>query len=60
MNNGKPNDIRPCTIRCGADNFENAIREFGVENAAEWFGHHAESDFVKETIEILRERSGLE
>jgi hypothetical protein len=37
--------------------FENAIRAFGVTAACEWFGHRPDSEFTKETIHVLVERS---
>jgi len=39
-----------------ADRFENAIREFGVSSACEWFGHAADSEFTLETIKVMNER----
>lgn len=43
--------------RTSGDRFENAIRTYGVLAACEWFGHAADSDFTKETVRILAERS---
>jgi len=43
--------------RTSGDRFENAIREFGVVNACEWFGHRADSEFTKESIRVLAERA---
>ena len=43
--------------RTPGDRFENAIREYGVVAACEWFGHRADSEFTKETAQILAERS---
>jgi hypothetical protein len=40
----------------GGDQFENAIRRFGVVNACEWFGHRPDSEFTKDTIRVLDER----
>lgn len=57
---GNPGDIPPVEVKCKADEFENYIREFGVVNACEWFNHSYDSEFTKETIEVLLERSGLE
>ena len=61
---GSPGDIPPVegviSSQCKADEFENYIREFGVVNACEWFNHSYDSEFTKETIELLLERSGLE
>lgn len=42
----------PCAV------FENAIRRIGVVFACEWFGHAPDSDFTRETIRVLRKRSG--
>ena len=52
-------EIPPCEVKCRADIFENAIRAIGVEFACEWFGHEADSEFTKETIKVLCERSGI-
>lgn len=57
---GSPNEIPLVEVKCKADEFENYIREFGVVNACEWFGHSSDSEFTKETIEVLLGRSGLE
>lgn len=43
--------------RTTGDRFENAVREFGVVNACEWFGHAADSEFTKETVRLLIERA---
>lgn len=53
---GGPSEIAPVQERTACDEFENAIRKFGVVNACEWFGHQ-DGDFVPETIRILIERS---
>ena len=57
MEFGGPGEIPPVEEKCAADIFENAIREIGVVNACEWFGHSSDSDFTAETIDTLRERS---
>jgi hypothetical protein len=57
---GGPNEIPPAEVRCPNDEFENMIRKYGVVNACEWFGHSFDSEFTKETVEILLERSGIE
>lgn len=59
MKYGGKNEIPPCEVKCPADVFENQIREIGVEFACEWFGHNADSEFTKETISTLCERSGI-
>ena len=60
MKYGNKNEIPPCEVKCRADIFENAIREIGVEFACKWFGHEANSEFTKETIKVLCERSGID
>ena len=57
MENGGAGQIKPAKVKCQADKFENAIREIGVVFACEWFGYDAESEWTKETIKILIERS---
>lgn len=56
---GKPGQIPNVPLAVGADYFENAIREFGVIDACEWFGHASDSDFTAETIKELLKRSGI-
>ena len=58
MKNGGKNEIPACEVACPADVFENAIREIGVVFACEWFGHKENSDFTKQAIKMLYERSG--
>jgi hypothetical protein len=60
MKYGNANEIPQVEIKCGSDVFENEIRRIGVEFACEWFGHDNNSDFTKETINILCERSGID
>ena len=60
MKYGKQNEIPACEVKCPADVFENAIREIGVEFACEWFGHDVDSEFTKETVRMLCERSGID
>jgi|GEM_PF-2619982 len=55
---GKAGAILSIEPRCLADEFENEIRKHGVIFCCEWFGHSKYSDFTKETIKILLERSG--
>lgn len=54
---GYAGDIAQVEEKCPSDAFENHIRRIGVVAACEWFGHAFDSDFTKETIRILRERS---
>jgi len=54
---GGANDIPPAEEECPNDVFENAIRAFGVVAACEWFGYPADSEFTRETIKHLSERS---
>ena len=60
MKYGRENQIPAVKVTCRADVFENAIREIGVEFACEWFGHNADSEFTRETIKALCERSGID
>jgi len=39
------------------DVWENAIRKYGIVAACEWFGHSSDSEFTKETIRWLAQRS---
>lgn len=58
MKDGNPKDIENVEVGCAMDAaFDNAIREFGAVNACEWFGHDPDSEFTKETIKVLRERT---
>jgi hypothetical protein len=40
-----------------SDAFENAIRRIGVVAACEWFGHAPDSEFTRDTIRELQQRS---
>ena len=53
----QPNTIPPVKVTCANDEWENAIRKFGVSNACEWFGHEYNSDWAEETMHILLERT---
>ena len=57
---GGAGQIPPVVVKCPADAFENVIREYGVVFACEWFGHEYNSEFTKETIKELMQRSGIE
>ena len=59
MKNGGNNEIPACEVTCQADVFENAIRAIGVVFACEWFGHSEGSDFTRNAIKTLSERSGV-
>ena len=54
---GGAEEIAQAEVECEGDEFENVIRRFGVVAACEWFGHAPDSEFTKEIIRILRERS---
>lgn len=54
---GNAGDIPYADEKCGMDVFENHIREIGVVTVCEWFGYAPDSDFTKETIRVLKERS---
>lgn len=54
---GGPCEIPLVPVRCKNDEWENMIRTYGVVNACEWFGYSPDSEFTKETIKILMERS---
>lgn len=53
MKNGNAGEIPKVEVKCQADVFENAIREFGVVAACEWFGHSPDSEFTAESIKVL-------
>ena len=59
MKFGGKGEIKHCKVECPCDVFENSIRDVGVEFACHWFGHDNDSDFTKETILALCERSGI-
>lgn len=59
MKYGNKGEIPPVDIKCEADIFENELRRIGVEYACEWFGYNVNSDFTKETIRVLCERSDI-
>lgn len=57
---GSPNEIPQVGVACPNDEFESVLRRFGVVNACEWFGWDSDSEFTRETIEYLLQRSGIE
>lgn len=57
---GGAGEIPPVEVKCPADAFENDIRKIGVVWAAEWWGYSSDSEFTRETIKLLLERSGIE
>lgn len=59
IKDGAPGAFPPVLVGTPSEEFENAIRKFGVVNACEWFGHAPDSDFTAETIKVLAER-GME
>ncbi|HHZ68947.1 MAG TPA: hypothetical protein EYN54_01375 [Methylococcaceae bacterium] len=56
---GGPDEIPQVEATCSNDIFENGIRNMGVIAACEWFGHDVDSEFTKETRDVLCHRSGL-
>ena len=54
---GGAGEITPANVKCPMDEFENNVRAIGVVCACEWFGHDRDSEFTKETIRTLLERS---
>lgn len=59
MKYGRKEEIPIVDEHCPVDVFENAIREFGTVAACEWFGHECNSEFTKETIKVLCEKSNI-
>jgi hypothetical protein len=56
----KANAIPQAEVMCGADVFENMIKDCGVGFACEWFGHEYDGNFAKETVNTLCERVGID
>lgn len=54
-----PGDLPPVDVQTTGQRFENAIREYGIVNACEWFGHAPDSGFTQDTISDLRGKQGL-
>lgn len=54
---GHARAIPPAAETVPADRWDNIIREWGVVYACEWFGHHRSSDFTRDTITELLDRS---
>lgn len=50
IKNGGTGEITPVDVQTPCDEFENAIRKFGVVAACEWFGHAPDSEFTKGSI----------
>lgn len=57
IKHGGPKEIPPVPEHAPIDAFENAIRAVGVVTACEWFGHFPDSEFTRDTITVLIERS---
>lgn len=53
----QPNTIPPVDVTCANDEWENAIRKFGVSNACEWYRQEYNGEWAEETMHILLERS---
>lgn len=53
----EPVEFRAVDERTTGARFENAIREYGIVAACEWFGHRSDSEFTEETIRVLAERA---
>lgn len=56
IKDGGAGALPPVEVKCPFDEFDNAIRKIGIVEACEWFGHAADSEFTKVTIEVLRAR----
>ncbi|MBU9635464.1 hypothetical protein C6Q07_11050 [Burkholderia multivorans] len=57
IKNGGAGEIQRVPENTTGDAFENAIRTFGVVAACEWFGHASDSEFTRDTIATLMERT---
>jgi hypothetical protein len=55
----KGNAIPQSQAMCGADVFENIIKDCGVGFACEWFGHEYDGHFAKEIVNTLCERAEI-
>jgi hypothetical protein len=53
----EPKALQSIDAYCPSDKFENAIREFGIGNACEWFGYMFDGPFAQDTIETLKQRA---
>lgn len=40
-------------VKVGCDIFENAIRQFGIRAACEYFGHDFNGEFADATVKLL-------
>lgn len=49
-------DALPVEFATTGARFEQAIRDYGVVNACEWFGYRKDDEFTAETIRVLDER----
>ena len=56
IKDGGAGALSPVEVKCPNDEFENAIRKYGVVSACEWFDHAFNSSFTAESIKVLRER----
>lgn len=55
----KANAIPQSEVKVPNDEFENIIKKFGVGHSCEWFGYDIDSDFAKETVNVLCEGVGI-
>lgn len=53
----QPGALPPVPVKCGADRFDNFIREYGIGYCCEWFGHEFDGEFAAFTVHTLQERN---
>jgi hypothetical protein len=55
-----PEALPPVPVTCGADEWDNIVRKWGVGYCCEWFGYDYDSEFTAETLRILMDRAAPE
>lgn len=53
----QPGALPPVPVRTGGDRMDNAIREHGIGNFCEWFGHEFDGEFAIFSVKVLQERN---
>lgn len=53
----QPGALPPVPVKTTGDRMDNAIREHGIGNFCEWFGHDFDGEFAAFSIDVLQQRN---
>ncbi|MFK3845319.1 hypothetical protein [Stenotrophomonas sp. NPDC078853] len=53
----QPGALPAVPERTGGDRMDNAIREHGIGNFCEWFGHEFDGEFAAFSVDVLQQRN---